>query len=194
MGGGFPATYETHDARAKSGCRYEKRRGPWPRSQPKTTGLQGVKCACGKQCVNGTNGLATFAGATPVPRHARPRHGPPTKAFVDQALRCMGPAAFSKRCASRTVEAAPLKESNVVSAVRIGKFGPCSGESLVNEPTSHIGIHGVNAFVVPRLKGRRRLVTEPHLNATSSDHEMPRVAYPNGFAVGSLRRATRSVL
>lgn len=39
------------------------------------------------------------------------------------------------------------------------------------------GVHGVNAFAVPEMKGRRRLITEPLLNSVIAKHEIPRVEY-----------------
>eukprot|EP00796_Vickermania_ingenoplastis_P006393 gene6393-biopygen4064 len=46
------------------------------------------------------------------------------------------------------------------------------------DPTIPAHVHGVNTFCVPELKGRRRLITEPHLNGVIAKHEIPKVAYP----------------
>jgi len=39
-------------------------------------------------------------------------------------------------------------------------------------------MHGVNVFAVPEMKGRRRLITEPHLNAVINTDAIPNVSYP----------------
>eukprot|EP00796_Vickermania_ingenoplastis_P001345 gene1345-biopygen1081 len=59
----------------------------------------------------------------------------------------------------------------------MGKFEPCN-EREINGPTIPAHVHGVNTFCVPELKGRRRLITEPHLNGVIAKHEIPKVAYP----------------
>ncbi|ORC91878.1 TATE DNA Transposon, partial [Trypanosoma theileri] len=42
-----------------------------------------------------------------------------------------------------------------------------------------VGFHGVNVFTVAEMKGRRRLITEPHLNGVISKAEIPRCEYPS---------------
>eukprot|EP00796_Vickermania_ingenoplastis_P011271 gene11271-biopygen7752 len=59
----------------------------------------------------------------------------------------------------------------------MGKFEPC--EVPIQDNKLPWDVHGVNTFAVPELKGRRRLITEPHLNAVIAKHEVPRVTYPS---------------
>lgn len=48
------------------------------------------------------------------------------------------------------------------SAIEMGKFELCTVDYGCH-PRS--GVHGMNAFTVSEMKGRRRMVAEPHLNS-----------------------------
>eukprot|EP00796_Vickermania_ingenoplastis_P010406 gene10406-biopygen7244 len=75
----------------------------------------------------------------------------------------------------------------------MGKFEPCN-PALVSGLVIPEGWHGVNVFTVPELKGRRRLITEPLLNATVNRKTLPklftqRALTPTGFAIFTLHVA-----
>lgn len=59
----------------------------------------------------------------------------------------------------------------------MNKFEPCDSTAF-HGATLPLHAHGVNVFAVPELKGRRRLITEPHLNSVIAKHELPTVKYP----------------
>jgi len=116
-----------------------------------------------------------------------------TKDFLEKAWRYMCPGPFEEKHTSRTIKATTLREEDVARAVAMGKFEACDARA-VHGPTLPLGVHGVNAFAVPELKGRRRLITEPHLNATISDYEVPRVEYPSRLARRQSLRYARYML
>lgn len=64
-------------------------------------------------------------------------------------------------------------------AERMNQHPASERPTAKNRVTLPPGFHGVNVFAVPELKGRRRLITEPHLNAAIAKHEMPKLHYPS---------------
>lgn len=102
-----------------------------------------------------------------------------THEFLERVMVYMGPLQFDGLRTSRTIKKTMLPDADIQRAVEMGKFEPCD-PSLVRGGGAVLpeGVHGVNVFAVPELKGRRRLITEPHLNAVISKHEVPRVDYP----------------
>ncbi|KAG5477655.1 hypothetical protein LSCM1_04948 [Leishmania martiniquensis] len=103
-----------------------------------------------------------------------------TKRFLEQAIQYMNPRRFVGLRTSRTVRTASLPLADVLRAVGMGKFERCDWQP--RHPASRRplpeGVRGVNTFSVPEMKGRRRLITEPHLNALVSKRELPKVEHP----------------
>eukprot|EP00796_Vickermania_ingenoplastis_P000937 gene937-biopygen778 len=89
----------------------------------------------------------------------------------------MEPKKFANLYTSRTIKPTGLSNEDIDRAVQMGKFEPC--EVPIQDNKLPWDVHGVNTFAVPELKGRRRLITEPHLNAVIAKHEVPRVTYPS---------------
>jgi len=107
-----------------------------------------------------------------------PTRSPDTHTFLRSALRFMEPATFEGLETTRELRSTQLPREDIMTAVRMGKFervepGCIPGRGL---PWN---FHGVNVFAVPELKGRRRLITEPHVNAALRKDELPRVSYPS---------------
>eukprot|EP00796_Vickermania_ingenoplastis_P000932 gene932-biopygen772 len=100
-----------------------------------------------------------------------------SKEFLQKVLVYLTPHQFDNLHTSRTIKPTGLSDDDIRRAVEMGKFEPCN-EREINGPTIPAHVHGVNTFCVPELKGRRRLITEPHLNGVIAKHEIPKVAYP----------------
>lgn len=100
-----------------------------------------------------------------------------SKDFLMQVLRYMTPNQFENLYTSRTIKPTGLSQEDIDKAVSMGKFERCDSR-IINGSTLPLGVHGVNVFAVPEHKGRRRLITEPHLNAVIAKHEVPKVEYP----------------
>ncbi|KAK7199014.1 hypothetical protein NESM_000869300 [Novymonas esmeraldas] len=83
---------------------------------------------------------------------------------------------------SRTIRKCALTMNDVNRAVEMGKMEVCPAEDGITGKILPDGVHGVNVFTVPEMKGRRRLITEPHLNACLHKEEIPKVAYPSRLA------------
>eukprot|EP00796_Vickermania_ingenoplastis_P002616 gene2616-biopygen2104 len=75
----------------------------------------------------------------------------------------------------------------------MGKFEPCN-PALVSGLVIPEGWHGVNVFTVPELKGRRRLITEPLLNATVNRKTLPKLSYPTRLGRRQALRYSRYML
>lgn len=99
-----------------------------------------------------------------------------TKPFLQKALRYMRPEAFLNLRTSRTVKYTLLSSADLQRAVEMGKFERC--DPHLSHPFPE-GVHGVNVFSVREMKGRRRLITEPHLNGVIRKCELPKVDYPS---------------
>eukprot|EP00796_Vickermania_ingenoplastis_P006385 gene6385-biopygen4060 len=100
-----------------------------------------------------------------------------SKEFLQKVLVYLTPHQFDNLHTSRTIKPTGLSDDDIRRAVEMGKFEPCN-ERKSMDPTIPAHVHGVNTFCVPELKGRRRLITEPHLNGVIAKHEIPKVAYP----------------
>lgn len=101
-----------------------------------------------------------------------------TKDFLLKALRYLDPSTFANLYTSRTIKATSLSEDDIRRAVEMNKFEACD-DAAFHGATLPLSAHGVNVFTVLELKGRRRLITEPHLNSVIAKHELPRVKYPS---------------
>jgi len=55
-------------------------------------------------------------------------------------------------------------------------------------------MRGVNVFAVPEMKGRRRLITEPHLNCVLNKFVLPKVTHPTRLARREALRTARYML
>lgn len=108
--------------------------------------------------------------AMPV-RHAK------TKRFLQRVQAFLDPAFFDGLRTSRTIKKCGLTAAEIAKAVEMGKFEPCPVSEVGNAMQLPDGVHGVNVFTVPELKGRRRLITEPLLNRVIPKHHVPRVHY-----------------
>eukprot|EP00796_Vickermania_ingenoplastis_P008524 gene8524-biopygen5892 len=104
-----------------------------------------------------------------------------TKQFLSDAWRYMRAGTFEGLQTSRTLKSTQLSQSDIDEAVRMGKFERCD-ESEIRGARLPYGWHGVNVFAVPELKGRRRLITEPLLNAAVNRKVIPNVSYPSRLA------------
>eukprot|EP00796_Vickermania_ingenoplastis_P001714 gene1714-biopygen1482 len=104
-----------------------------------------------------------------------------TKQFLSDAWRYMRAGTFEGLQTSRTLKSTQLSQSDIDEAVRMGKFERCD-ESEIRGARLPYGWHGVNVFAVPELKGRRRLITEPLLNASVNRKVIPNVSYPSRLA------------
>lgn len=113
-----------------------------------------------------------------------------TKTHLRDSWRFMDPAIFGGLQTSRTLRSTQLSQRDIDEAVAMGKFERCDSQAFSGSKLPD-GWHGVNVFTVPELKGRRRLITEPLLNAVIDTKEIPKVSYPSRLARRqSLRHAT----
>eukprot|EP00796_Vickermania_ingenoplastis_P010498 gene10498-biopygen7465 len=78
---------------------------------------------------------------------------------------------------SRTIKSTQLRQDEIDEAVRMGKFEECPLRHQEGGKLPY-GWHGVNVFTVPELKGRRRLITEPLVNACINRKTLPALSYP----------------
>lgn len=110
-----------------------------------------------------------------------PTHHSETHTFLLSVQRFLQPTVFSGLRTRRTVKPCALTADEIRKAVEMGKFEPCSPNEMGGGGTrpTHLpeGVHSVNVFTVPELKGRRRLITEPLLNRVIDKREVPRVEY-----------------
>eukprot|EP00796_Vickermania_ingenoplastis_P007131 gene7131-biopygen4646 len=89
----------------------------------------------------------------------------------------MTPARFEGMRTSRTIKSTQLRQDEIDEAVRMGKFEECPLRHQEGGKLPY-GWHGVNVFTVPELKGRRRLITEPLVNACINRKTLPALSYP----------------
>ncbi|KPA73092.1 TATE DNA transposon [Leptomonas pyrrhocoris] len=87
----------------------------------------------------------------------------------------MTPQKFDFLRTSRTIKRTKLSLEDETRAIRMGKFERCPGEF---NHRLHDGVHGVNVLTVPEMKGRRRMITEPHLNSVVRKAELPKLCSP----------------
>ncbi|KPA73602.1 TATE DNA Transposon, partial [Leptomonas pyrrhocoris] len=95
-----------------------------------------------------------------------------TRSFLSESFRYMRPETFQFLRTSRTVKTVKLSQTDLEAAVARGKFERCSEN--VRHPLPD-GVHGVNLFTVYEAKGRRRLITESHLNGVIRKSELPSI-------------------
>lgn len=105
-----------------------------------------------------------------------PTHRARTKRFLLRVQCFLDARFFDGLRTSRTVKRCALTANEVAKAVEMGKFEPCPANEVSGVALPD-GVHGVNVFTVPELKGRRRLITEPLLNRVIPKHHVPRVHY-----------------
>ncbi|CAD2217442.1 hypothetical protein, conserved [Angomonas deanei] len=112
---------------------------------------------------------------------------PATHTFLNEALRWLEDPPFPSPLTtytSRTVKPTMLSHEDIQKAVEMDKFEPCrdprTGDHIVEFDIGHLpaGYDAVNVFTVPEMKGRRRLITEPLLNAVIDREKLPQVQYP----------------
>lgn len=112
-----------------------------------------------------------------------------TKIFLEKALRYLEPTTFEGFRTSTTIKATQLRNEDIEKSIEMGKFELATDLSS-NPAKLPPGFHGVNAFSVCEMKGRRRLITEPHLNEAVDRTEIPKIVYPTRLARRqSLRKA-----
>lgn len=95
-----------------------------------------------------------------------------THEFLVEAARYLRNETFRMLRTSRTIKPVRISRADLDAAVAHGKFERC-GEN-VRHPFPD-GVHGVNVFTVNEAKGRRRIITEPHLNTVVRKSELPEV-------------------
>ncbi|KAG5480639.1 hypothetical protein LSCM1_06343 [Leishmania martiniquensis] len=182
-------------------CRAGKRRASpprigqlgWEAPTAKSLGVSDAELYVETRRMQGLPPVATLPDARQWPLHLKhttpldlaavremPTAHSRTKRFLEQAIQYMNPRRFVGLRTSRTVKTASLPLADVLRAVEMGKFECCDWQP--RHPASRRplpeGVRGVNTFSVPEMKGRRRLITEPHLNALVSKQELPKVEHP----------------
>lgn len=101
-----------------------------------------------------------------------------TKLFFRRAQRYMSPETFVGLRTSRTIKTTKLATNDLERALEMGKFEEVGREEVVYDSSLMAGVHGVNVFTVPEMKGRRRCITEPHLNAVVAKSSVPSMSHP----------------
>lgn len=101
-----------------------------------------------------------------------------TRKFLKDAWRYMNPIVFEGMQTSRNLRSTQLSNEDISEAVRMGKFEECERNEVQGNKIPY-GYHGVNVFTVTELKGRRRLITEPLVNAVLNRKTIPKVSYPS---------------
>jgi len=122
-----------------------------------------------------------------------------TKDFLEAALRYVEPSGrmFAGLRTSQTIKPTSLPMADIERAVAMGKFERLDERLNAAVRRHHVlseGMHGVNVFAVPEMKGRRRLITEPHLNCVLNKFELPKVAHPTRLARREALRTARYML
>jgi hypothetical protein len=84
------------------------------------------------------------------------------------------PSKFETSMTSRTIKNSALTREEIQEGIDKGKFDRID----TKQPLPH-NTHGVNVFCVPEMKGRRRIITEPLLNACFEKGDMPKCIYPS---------------
>nr|CAJ2473939.1 unnamed protein product [Leishmania braziliensis] len=95
---------------------------------------------------------------------AMPTKRASTKRFLQRIQCFLDPSFYDGLRTSRTIKKCVLTTAEIQQAVEMGKFEPCPISDIGAQVQLPEGMHGVNVFTVPELKGRRRLITEPLLN------------------------------
>ncbi|CAM36958.2 LOW QUALITY PROTEIN: hypothetical protein LbrM_05_1240 [Leishmania braziliensis MHOM/BR/75/M2904] len=108
---------------------------------------------------------------------AMPTKRASTKRFLQRIQCFLDPSFYDGLRTSRTIKKCVLTAAEIQQAVEMGKFEPCPISDIGAQVQLPEGMHGVNVFTVPELKGRRRLITEPLLNRVIPKHHVPRVHY-----------------
>nr|CAJ2465746.1 unnamed protein product [Leishmania braziliensis] len=108
---------------------------------------------------------------------AMPTKRASTKRFLQRIQCFLDPSFYDGLRTSRTIKKCVLTTAEIQQAVEMGKFEPCPISDIGAQVQLPEGMHGVNVFTVPELKGRRRLITEPLLNRVIPKHHVPRVHY-----------------
>ncbi|CAM40471.1 TATE DNA transposons [Leishmania braziliensis MHOM/BR/75/M2904] len=108
---------------------------------------------------------------------AMPTKRASTKRFLQRIQCFLDPSFYDGLRTSRTIKKCALTTAEIQQAVEMGKFEPCPISDIGAQVQLPEGMHGVNVFTVPELKGRRRLITEPLLNRVIPKHHVPRVHY-----------------
>jgi len=116
-----------------------------------------------------------------------------TKDKLMKSLRFLEVEAFNGMQTSRTIKSTQLSTEEIGEAVRMGKFEECDPRAFSRLKLPY-GAHGVNVFAVPELKGRRRLITEPLINAVVNRKTIPTVSYPTRLARRQSLRYARYML
>lgn len=100
---------------------------------------------------------------------------PATRELFEAATSYLEAGRYDFLRTSRTIKATQMSAEDEARAIAMGKFERCPvnyGRRLIR------GVHGVNVFTVPEMKGRRRMITEPHLNSVIRKEELPQLQSP----------------
>eukprot|EP00796_Vickermania_ingenoplastis_P003758 gene3758-biopygen2624 len=117
-----------------------------------------------------------------------------TVEYLREAWRFMQPERYEGLMTSRDLKATQLSQAEIDEAIRMGKFEECSLPIGTGTRRLPYGWHGVNVFTVPELKGRRRLITEPLLNACINRQTLPELRYPTRLGRRQALRHARYML
>eukprot|EP00796_Vickermania_ingenoplastis_P002607 gene2607-biopygen2097 len=117
-----------------------------------------------------------------------------TVEYLREAWRFMQPERYEGLMTSRDLKATQLSQAEIDEAIRMGKFEECSLPIDTGTRRLLYGWHGVNVFTVPELKGRRRLITEPLLNACINRQTLPELRYPTRLGRRQALRHARYML
>lgn len=85
---------------------------------------------------------------------------------------------FAGLVTSRTIKVTRIQPQDIARMVEYGKVEECP-EPVHRDNVLLTGVHGVNLFYQPELKGRRRIITEPHLNAVVPKYTVPVLRHPS---------------
>lgn len=101
-----------------------------------------------------------------------------TREYLVAAFQFLQPERFAGLVTSRTIKVTRIAPQDVARMVEYGKVEECV-EPVHRNNILLAGVHGVNLFYQPELKGRRRIITEPHLNAVVPKYSVPVLRHPS---------------
>lgn len=103
-----------------------------------------------------------------------------SKDFFARALWYFDLQHFENLHTSRTIKPMPVSYEDAKRAVGMQKFELCHSRAFQGASLP-LRANGGRAFALPGLKGRGRLITEPHRNAAIAKHAPQRLKKPSRF-------------
>jgi hypothetical protein len=112
---------------------------------------------------------------------------PATRELFDAATRYREVSRFKFLSTSRAINATQMSMEDEARVIAMGKLERCP---VTYDGRLHAGVHSVNVFTVPEMRGRRRVITELHLNSVVRKEELPQLKRPGSWErQQGLRRA-----